>query len=285
MTNTKKDKYIIMKRLYKGSNKTVYSVSNKEGYKKLKLPNKYNLKVGYVFEIESIQGDEVTNLNILNNVNIIDYLPHTKEPIESIMEKIEKISNEYITSPQARILNNYFFKDEDFLVKFRNGIGGVSMHHNYIGGLAEHTLHVMNLSKILCELYHCRRKEIVILSAKLHDIGKIYELDFRGPFKYTLEGELEGHIAIGVQMLDRAFRESGFAYSEDFIRRVKGCIIQHHGKIEYGSPKAANMEESYILNFADSVDATLNRINIMKEDCPYDTWSEYEKKLDTRLYL
>ncbi len=40
MTNIKREKYIIMKRLYKESNKTVYSVSNKEGYKKLKLPNK-----------------------------------------------------------------------------------------------------------------------------------------------------------------------------------------------------------------------------------------------------
>lgn len=75
----------------------------------------------------------------------------------------------------------------------------------------------------------------------------------------------------GVQMLDREFKESKFVYSEDFIRRIKGFIIQHHGKIEYGSPKSANMEESYILNFADSVDATLNRINIIKEDCHYDT--------------
>lgn len=61
------------------------------------------------------------------------------------------------------------------------------------------------------------------------------------------------------------------------MRIIKGCIIQHHGKLEYGSPKAANMEEWYILNFADSVDATLNRINIIKEDCTYDTWYDYEK--------
>lgn len=285
MKSELKEKYIIMKRLYKESNKTVYSVSNKDGYRKLKIPNKYNLRVGQVFQVENIQGEEVTNLNILDESNLIEYLPHSKIPIDNIMSKLESLSDEYIKSPQARALNDYFFKDEEFIKKFRNGIGGISMHHNYIGGLAEHTLHVMHLTQILCELYNCRRPEIAVLSAKLHDIGKIYELDSNGPFKYTLEGELEGHIVIGVQMLDRAFRECGFAFSEDFIRRIKGCVTQHHGKIEYGSPKAANMEESYILNFADSVDATLNRINIMKNDCPYDTWSDYERKLDTKLYL
>jgi 3'-5' exoribonuclease len=45
------------------------------------------------------------------------------------------------------------------------------------------------------------------------------------------------------------------------------------------------MEESFILNYADSIDATLNKINQLKENCEIDTWSEYERKLDTRLYL
>ena len=159
------------------------------------------------------------------------------------------------------------------------------MHHNYIGGLAEHTLNVMYLTMMLCERYGCRRTEIAVLSAKLHDIGKIYELDYNGPFKYTLEGELEGHIVIGVQMIDRAIRELGVPFSEDFIRRIKGCITQHHGKLEYGSPKKANMEESIILNFADSIDATMNKITQIKEDTQENSWSVYDKRIETKLYL
>lgn len=287
MSNKTRRTLMIMKRLYKDGNKTVYSLCDKNGYIKAKFANKGKLDIGQVIEIED--SDEyvvdVSNYKIITEYKLEDYLPTSKIPIEDIMDKIEEISKKYIISPQAVKLNDYFFKDAEFLEKFKKCIGGVSMHHNYIGGLAEHTLHVMHLTQILCELYHCRRPEIAILSAKLHDIGKIHELFYEGPFKYTLEGELEGHIVIGVQMIDRALRECGSTFSEDFVRRVKGCITQHHGKIEYGSPKAANMEESFILNYADTIDATLNKINQLKEDCENDSWSEYERKLDTRLYL
>lgn len=278
---------MIMKKLYKDNNKMVYTLSDRSGYINAKINSKLKLEVGQVVEIEGIKDFviDVTNLRVLEKFNIEDYLPTVDRPIEDIMNDIEKISKECIISPQAVKLNDYFFKDKDFLEKFKKGIGGVSMHHNYIGGLAEHTLNVMYLTKVLCDRYDCRRREIAVLSAKLHDIGKIYELDYNGPFKYTLEGELEGHIVIGVQMIDRAIRDLNIPFSEDFVRRIKGCITQHHGKLEYGSPKKANMEESFILNFADSVDATMNKITQIKEETKLDTWSQYDRRIETKLYL
>ena len=278
---------MIMKKLYKDNNKMVYTLSDRSGYINAKINARLKLEVGQVVEIEGVKdfAIDVTNLRVLENFNIEDYLPTVDRPIGDIMNDIEEISKECIISPQAVKLNDYFFKDENFLEKFKKGIGGVSMHHNYIGGLAEHTLNVMYLTKVLCDRYDCRRREIAVLSAKLHDIGKIYELDYNGPFKYTLEGELEGHIVIGVQMIDRAIRDLNVPFSEDFVRRIKGCITQHHGKLEYGSPKKANMEESFILNFADSVDATMNKITQIKEETKSDTWSQYDRRIETKLYL
>lgn len=278
---------MIMKKLYKDNNKMVYTLSDRSGYINAKINARLKLEVGQLVEIEGVKDFviDVTNLRVLENFNIEDYLPTVDRPIEDIMNDIEEISKECIISPQAVKLNDYFFKDKNLLEKFKKGIGGVSMHHNYIGGLAEHTLNVMYLTKILCDRYGCRRREIAVLSAKLHDIGKIYELDYNGPFKYTLEGELEGHIVIGVQMIDRAIRDLNVPFSEDFVRRIKGCITQHHGKLEYGSPKKANMEESFILNFADSLDATMNKITQIKEETKPDTWSQYDRRIETKLYL
>ena len=221
----------------------------------------------------------------VDEYNSIDYLPTVKRDIEDIMEEIELYTDEYIISREGKALNDYFFKDEDFLEKFKRGIGGVSMHHNYIGGLAEHTLGVMYLTIMLCERYDCRNKEIAILAAKLHDIGKIYELYYDGPFKYTLRGEMEGHIVIGTEMLDKAFNDNPGFYSEDFITRMKGCIVQHHGKLEYGSPREMRMEESFILNSADSIDATMNKISQIKEKTEPGSWSEYDRRIETKLYL
>lgn len=282
-----KTSLMVNKRLYKDGNKMLYILSDKSGYINAKIPMKLKLEPGQVIEVEGVKDYvlDVFQVKLLENYDINDYLASVNRDINEIMESIEEISNECIISPQAKMLDDYFFKNEEFLEKFKRGIGGVSMHHNYIGGLAEHTLGVMYLTKILCDIYDCRRREIAVLSAKLHDIGKIYEMDFSGPFKYTLEGELEGHIVIGVEMIDRAIMDLKIPFSEDFIRRVKGCIIQHHGKLEYGSPKKANMEESIILNFADNVDATLNKINQIKEETKENTWSVYDKKMETKLYL
>ena len=282
-----KTSLMVNKRLYKDGNKMLYILSDKSGYINAKIPMKLKLEPGQVIEVEGVKDYvlDVFQVKLLENYDINDYLASVNRDIDEIMESIEEISNECIISPQAKMLDDYFFKNEEFLEKFKRGIGGVSMHHNYIGGLAEHTLGVMYLTKILCDIYDCRRREIAVLSAKLHDIGKIYEMDFSGPFKYTLEGELEGHIVIGVEMIDRAIMDLKIPFSKDFIRRVKGCIIQHHGKLEYGSPKKANMEESIILNFADNVDATLNKINQIKEETKENTWSVYDKKMETKLYL
>lgn len=278
---------MVNKKLYKEGNKMMYLLSDKSGYINAKIPTRLKLEIGQVIEVEGVKDYilDVSQAKIVLDYNVDEYLVSVDRDINEIMEDIEEISRECITSPQGKMLDDYFFKNEEFLEKFKRGIGGVSMHHNYIGGLAEHTLGVMYLTKMLCDIYDCRRREIAVLSAKLHDIGKIYEMDYSGPFKYTLEGELEGHIVIGVQMIDRAIIDMGIPFSEDFIRRIKGCITQHHGKLEYGSPKKANMEESIILNYADSIDASLNKINQIKSDTKEDTWSVYDKKIDTRLYL
>lgn len=289
MNKNFKTSLMVMKKIHKDSNMTTYILTDRSEEIKARISNKFRLKPGQVIEIESKKEptmDEVKSVRIIeSDYELDDYLPKVKRPIQDILKEIEDISDEFIKSEEAKVLNDYFFKDEEFLDKFKKGIGGVSMHHNYIGGLAEHTLGVMYLSKILCDRYNCKNKEIAILGAKLHDIGKLYELDYKGPFKYTLQGELEGHIAIGVQMIDKAINEINYEFSEDFIRRVKGCIIQHHGKLEYGSPRECNMEESFIINFADGIDATMNKINQIKEKSQNDGWSDYDRRLDTRLYL
>ncbi|GAA0090944.1 3'-5' exoribonuclease YhaM family protein [Paraclostridium bifermentans] len=289
MNKNFKTSLMVMKKIHKDSNMTTYILTDRSEEIKARISNKFRLKPGQVIEIESKKEptmDEVKSVRVIeSDYELDDYLPKVKRPIQDILKEIDTISDEYIKSEEARILNDYFFKDEEFLDKFKKGIGGVSMHHNYIGGLAEHTLGVMYLSKILCDRYNCKNKEITILGAKLHDIGKLYELDYKGPFKYTLQGELEGHIAIGVQMIDKAINEISCEFSEEFIRRVKGCIIQHHGKLEYGSPRECNMEESFIINFADGIDATMNKINQIKDKSQNNGWSDYDRRLETRLYL
>ncbi|MEG2109593.1 MAG: 3'-5' exoribonuclease YhaM family protein [Clostridium sp.] len=279
---------MIMKVIYKDPSKTVCIAADKSGDIKANIHSRSeDLKEGTVLKIEGVKDGnlDVKKFEVVSDYKAEDYLPTVKRPIEEIMNEIEEYSSKYILSREGKALNDYFFKNEDFLDKFKRGIGGVSMHHNYIGGLAEHTLNVMYITTVLCERYDCRRNEIAVLAAKLHDIGKVYELFYDGPFKYTLRGEMEGHILIGVQLIDEAVRANPNFYSDDFVARIKGCITQHHGKLEYGSPREMNMEESFIVNFADSMDATMNKISQLKDKTEDGKWSEYDRRLDTKLFL
>ena len=279
---------MVMRIIFKDTNKTVCILADKTGEIKSNISSKkQDIREGMVLRVHGMKGInlDIKKYEFISEYNLEDYLPTVKRPIEDIMNEIEELTNKYIISREGKALNDYFFKNEKFLNNFKRGIGGVSMHHNYIGGLAEHTLNVMYLTATFCERYNCRRTEIAILSAKLHDIGKIYELYYDGPFKYTLRGEMEGHIVIGVQMIDQAIRENSSLYGEDFINRIKGCITQHHGKLEYGSPRDMKMEESFIVNYADSIDATMNKITQLKEKTESGKWSEYDRRIETKLYL
>lgn len=280
--------FMIMRKLYRDGEKTIAIVGDKSGDTKAAIIDKSDkLKVGNVISVKGSLDSifNITEFNIIKNFVVEDYLPHIERSIDGIMNEIKIISEEEFKSKECIELNNYFFNDEKFLKLFKRGIGGVSQHHNYIGGLAEHTLNVMYIAKMLAYRYDCRNKEIAILAAKLHDIGKTEELFTNGPFSYTLRGEMEGHIVIGITMLDAAFNANPEIYSEDFRERMKGCIAQHHGKLEYGSPKKPNMEEAYMVHYADKIDAVFNKISQIKKEVPKETWSAYDKRIDTKLYI
>ncbi|MCY6483125.1 HD domain-containing protein [Clostridium aestuarii] len=281
--------FMVMKKLSKEDGKLIAYIGDKTGDIKASIPDKDDvLNVGDVILVKKNNNDRnflVDEFKKEDKFDMEDFIPTIDRPMVEIMNELNQISEEEFKSKDVITLDKYFFKDEVFLEKFKKGIGGLKQHHNYRGGLAEHTLNVMYMAKVMAYRYDCRYKEIAILAAKLHDIGKIEEYFTDGPFAVTMRGEMEGHIVIGTNMLEEAFRAGGNIYSEDFKYRIKGCMVQHHGKVEYGSPKAASSEEAFIVNFADNIDAVLNKISQVKQITEPNTWSEYDRRIGTRLYM
>src|SRR4030065_69831 len=69
--------------------------------------------------------------------------------------------------------------------RFRQAPGGKSMHHDYIGGLLEHTVSVAAICRFLSGHYEGVDADMLIAGALLHDIGKGGELSYEGAFDYT----------------------------------------------------------------------------------------------------
>ncbi|MCY6959392.1 HD domain-containing protein [Clostridium brassicae] len=281
--------FMIMKKLKTSEDELIAFIGDRSGDIKSIISYDNNiLNVGDVIKVTAIIENGIMRVETFQKIeeyNIQDFLPTIDKDIDEIMNEIKDLSDLEFKSIEARTLDEYFFGNEKFINRFKKGIGGLRQHHNYIGGLAEHTLNVMYLARTLAYRYDSRYKEIAILGAKLHDIGKIEEYYTDGPFDVTIRGDMEGHIVIGVTMLEEAFNAKKDIYSEDFKSRIKGCMVQHHGKVEYGSPKGANMEESFIVNFADSIDAVMNKISQIKEGTEVNTWSQYDRRIGTKLFL
>ena len=281
--------FMIMKKVGNQEKSTFAYIGDKSGDVKAYLNDPGNtLKEGDVIKAEGLFKDnslDVKTYKKLTSFNIEDFLKTIDRPILDILTEINKLSEECFKDKRCIELNNFFFNNNEFMEKFKYAIGGINQHHNYRGGLAEHTLNVMYLTKTMGERYGSRNLEIAVLGAKLHDIGKINEYYFDRPFQTTLEGDMEGHLVMGVNMLEEAFSANPNIYDYTFRNRIKGIVVQHHGKLEYGSPKIPNSEEAYLVHFADYIDATMNKICSIKKNVPDNTYAPYDKRLETKLFV
>jgi 3'-5' exoribonuclease len=132
------------------------------------------------------------------------------------------------------------------------------IHHAYRSGLLEHVLKIMDGGGYLADSYGARR-DLVIAGALVHDIGKLQELDYRIATDYSLEGNLVGHIVLGVRMV-RATISRLKGFPEELATEIEHLILSHHGAKERGSPVEPMTAEAFILAAADEIDARLHQV-------------------------
>jgi 3'-5' exoribonuclease len=132
------------------------------------------------------------------------------------------------------------------------------IHHAYRSGLLEHILRIMEIVDFLAERYEARR-DLLIAGALLHDIGKLQELSYDLTTDYTVEGNLVGHIVIGVGMLRDAIREQP-GVSPELQTELVHLILSHHGAQALGSPVPPMSVEAFLLAAVDDLDAKLHQV-------------------------
>ena len=140
------------------------------------------------------------------------------------------------------------------------------MHHSKLSGLLVHTTEVVKIAASIydnCKVPKYCDRNILIASCILHDIGKCveYNVDQQGTTEITTQGILEGHISIGVRILEKAsefIKRRGIEVPNSDIEAIRHCILSHHGKLEFGSPVTPSTIEAIILHFADEISAQLN---------------------------
>lgn len=187
-------------------------------------------------------------------------------------------------------LAEVFLMDERLMQRFAEAPAGIKNHHAYRGGLLEHTLNLMEVVVRLAPCYPEINADLLLLGAFLHDIGKIEELEYEQGYAYGDEGQLIGHLVIGVEMLDQkiieAERLGGEKIDSELIIRLKHMLLSHHGEYEYGSPKLPMTLEATALAFLDNLDSKLASFAQQINDCPNadSTWTAYNPNIQRKLF-
>ncbi|MHC4623807.1 MAG: 3'-5' exoribonuclease YhaM family protein [Planctomycetota bacterium] len=252
-------------------------------------------KPGFV-HIEGRSELYQNNLQIVvNSVSVVDagkvaledFLARTKNDTKQMFEQVRSIVGR-IKKPQLKALVEEFLADGELMEQFRKAPGGTSLHHNYLGGLLEHTVNMLRVAVAILPLYPNVQADLVLAGIFLHDMGKTTELSYDMAFSYTDSGQLIGHIAHTLLMVHQkanALADRGAPVDKQVMDALGHIILSHHGEYEFGSPKLPATPEAFMVYYIDDVDAKMNQVTAAIENELSDSnWTGWQNALQTRLY-
>lgn len=222
-------------------------------------------------------------------VDLADFLPHTEQDVSKLYDRLRGTLLK-LTNPHLRALAECFLMDDDFVRAFCQAPAGVRNHHAYIGGLLEHVVTLLDGADRLLPLYPEVDRDLLLMGIFLHDVGKVRELCYHKVFSYSDEGQLIGHLTIGVEMLNEKVAKvpelTGEAFPVELMLRLKHMILSHHGTYEFGSPRLPMTPEAIALHCLDNLDAKIHSFtrDIREDRNQISSWTPYSQALQRRLF-
>ena len=175
------------------------------------------------------------------------------------------------------------FLDSSYFRLFCYAPAAKMYHHNVVGGLLEHSLGTAKICLKLAELHSGIDRDLILVGAILHDIGKIYEMEIDGGIHYTDEGKLLGHIILGIQLLEKLMEDIDIDNAAR--NKLLHMIASHHGQYEWQSPKKPQFLEAKVLHLADMMDAEIWKFKSASPSGEGSHWSSYIKSIGSEVYL
>jgi len=212
-------------------------------------------------------------------VDFTDYFPASNRGSQEMFDELHQIVAG-LKNPHLKSLLESILADEQIARPYRTSPAAKQIHHAWLGGLIEHVISLCRLCRTAAEHYGVDG-DLLLAGAILHDIGKIHELVYDRAFGYSDEGQLLGHIVIGLRLVDDKIREL-----PDFPPRlrtlVEHMILSHHGQLEFGSPKVPLFLEAMLLHHLDNMDSKMEamRAAVARDRQVGGCWTSLSPALD-----
>ncbi|MGJ8678035.1 MAG: HD domain-containing protein [Akkermansiaceae bacterium] len=233
------------------------------------------------------------DLRLLNEGEAADFLvgdPETRQRQDSDWADIIRMTSS-IADPRLREACGIFITQ--YGAKFRRCAAARKNHHARRGGLVEHVAQMMRSAHAICTVYTTLNRDLLTAGVLFHDCGKMWENNypeagFTQP--YNLHGEMLGHISLGIETLNKIWRDmldtSSLADSWKSITpatdevhiHLLHLIASHHGTYEWGSPTLPRTPEAVALHHIDNLDAKYEMMRMAYETAPMLAPNIHEKQ-------
>ncbi len=193
-----------------------------------------------------------------HEVDFADYFPCSERDPEEMFRELRGIIAGF-SDANLRSLLDAVFGDPERVRLYKMAPAAKSIHHACRGGLIEHVLSMCALSRLVGAHYRQVDVDLLITGAILHDIGKLEELSYARSFGYSSDGQLLGHIVLGLRLLNKTF-ESLPDFPPRLRTLVEHMVLSHHGELEFGSPKTPMFAEALLLHHLDNLDSKMDAL-------------------------
>jgi 3'-5' exoribonuclease len=214
-------------------------------------------------------------------------LPTSPRDRAQMERELDGLISSIEDAPLRSLLKRCLGKGAALGREYRAHPAAMRNHHAYLGGLLEHSLSVALVCDRLAAHYVAQGiavdRDLLLSGALLHDIGKLRELKPLPSAGYTTEGQLLGHIVLGMQIVARE-AETTEGMTDERLLLLQHLIASHQGKPEWDSPRVPQLVEALILHYADDLDAKLNQARALLRAVAPGDWSVYDRSLARSLF-
>ena len=228
---------------------------------------------------------KIKNVQTVKAEDYESYLAKVVETPDESLDDLKKDLEEKIQQIQYPALANTITQVfKDLGTGFFESVAAVSMHHAYVHGLLEHTVHVARVVKNLLPLYPEVNADLAIAGALVHDVGKVFEYQYTTTegIHRTPIGRLQGHVVLGYRLVrSAALRQK---LNPMWLERLEHIILSHQGELEWGAAVYAATPEAVLVSLADNLDARMAMVHQQLKKTPEaQIFSDFVAGLNTAL--
>ncbi|OQB23482.1 MAG: 3'-5' exoribonuclease YhaM [Firmicutes bacterium ADurb.Bin182] len=206
-------------------------------------------------EAEQLKVDRIRNVTGEDDVDMSLLIPCAPFDSEWMYDELYRCAEDFTDIDLKRLTQYLLRENKEKLLRWP---AAFKLHHALRGGLLYHTYTILRLAKSVCGIYPALDSDLVYSGVILHDIAKLTELE-AGELGlasgYTAQGQLIGHITLGVAMIGKAAAE--LMVPDELCMLLQHMLLSHHGVPEYGSARPPMFPEAEVLSQLDMLDSRL----------------------------